>query len=105
ASRRRDTRFSRDWSSDVCSSDLAQGFHFQGKADGLLYRPARIGVYPEYRIGFFPERLYNLHVVVGSQFDFIDREVKFFHLPDHLDRNSVAQAHPPAPPPPPLRPP
>src|SRR5690606_41027789 len=25
SSRRRHTRFSRDWSSDVCSSDLAQG--------------------------------------------------------------------------------
>src|SRR5207302_2069096 len=27
SSRRRDTRFSRDWSSDVCSSDLDLGLH------------------------------------------------------------------------------
>src|SRR5690606_39819928 len=40
SSRRRHTRFSRDWSSDVCSSDLAQlegGF----KALGLNYVPSR----------------------------------------------------------------
>src|SRR5207302_3002306 len=38
SSRRRHTRFSRDWSSDVCSSDLAElnlaGFHF---LHGLSY--------------------------------------------------------------------
>src|SRR5690606_39494548 len=44
SSRRRHTRFSRDWSSDVCSSDLSQGrIEFQyfpaeqlGKAKDLL---------------------------------------------------------------------
>src|SRR5690606_40889742 len=30
SSRRRHTRFSRDWSSDVCSSDLAHHNHFPG---------------------------------------------------------------------------
>src|SRR5690606_39676760 len=30
SSRRRHTRFSRDWSSDVCSSDLSQGKSAQG---------------------------------------------------------------------------
>src|SRR5207302_3287636 len=34
SSRRRHTRFSRDWSSDVCSSDLGQG---------LLPQPGRAG--------------------------------------------------------------
>src|SRR5690606_39355930 len=29
SSRRRHTRFSRDWSSDVCSSDLEEGFDIQ----------------------------------------------------------------------------
>src|SRR5690606_40228251 len=29
SSRRRHTRFSRDWSSDVCSSDLIPGFGFE----------------------------------------------------------------------------
>src|SRR5690606_40683956 len=31
SSRRRHTRFSRDWSSDVCSSDLGHGLH--GRSD------------------------------------------------------------------------
>src|SRR5690606_40830540 len=35
SSRRRHTRFSRDWSSDVCSSDLASGFLLFGIA--LIY--------------------------------------------------------------------
>src|SRR5690606_40603988 len=36
SSRRRHTRFSRDWSSDVCSSDLPFGFYeeFQVKTGG-----------------------------------------------------------------------
>src|SRR5690606_18422851 len=33
SSRRRHTRFSRDWSSDVCSSDLGWGAGFSGPAD------------------------------------------------------------------------
>src|SRR5690606_41151004 len=33
SSRRRHTRFSRDWSSDVCSSDLLQG----GRGDGIVH--------------------------------------------------------------------
>src|SRR5690606_34900072 len=45
SSRRRHTRFSRDWSSDVCSSDLAVGHFFglnpaQIKAGISTYRPA-----------------------------------------------------------------
>src|SRR5690606_40565898 len=34
ASRRRHTSFSRDWSSDVCSSDLALGVEVDGADDG-----------------------------------------------------------------------
>src|SRR6266700_4543834 len=47
SSRRRSTRFSRDWSSDVCSSDLPKGF--AGRPDALeviasrLRHPARFG--------------------------------------------------------------
>src|SRR5690606_39604831 len=39
SSRRRHTRFSRDWSSDVCSSDLAS--HYFGDPAGIIR--ARIG--------------------------------------------------------------
>src|SRR2546429_4447002 len=35
SSRRRHTRCSRDWSSDVCSSDLGRAEHLDGKADVL----------------------------------------------------------------------
>src|SRR5690606_40615172 len=34
SSRRRHTRFSRDWSSDVCSSDLAEPVRSQREAEG-----------------------------------------------------------------------
>src|SRR5690606_1475781 len=39
---RRHTRFSRDWSSDVCSSDLAQGtkVHIRSKSECALKRSA-----------------------------------------------------------------
>src|SRR5690606_16896094 len=36
SSRRRHTRFSRDWSSDVCSSDLWQGYAQVSARDGVL---------------------------------------------------------------------
>src|SRR5690606_41194539 len=41
SSRRRHTRFSRDWSSDVCSSDLNEDFVYKGKVtevDGQYYK-------------------------------------------------------------------
>src|SRR2546429_2683762 len=37
SSRRRHTRCSRDWSSDVCSSDLIIALHDSGQADDVLY--------------------------------------------------------------------
>src|SRR5690606_40467544 len=42
SSRRRHTRFSRDWSSDVCSSDLAQVYkgHYLSDNDLLDSRPS-----------------------------------------------------------------
>src|SRR5690606_39376663 len=38
SSRRRHTRFSRDWSSDVCSSDLSRFPHFLKNGDANLPR-------------------------------------------------------------------
>src|SRR5690606_39773338 len=37
SSRRRHTRFSRDWSSDVCSSDLTPIMHRATVANGIVY--------------------------------------------------------------------
>src|SRR5690606_40418397 len=81
SSRRRHTRFSRDWSSDVCSSDLgfygiplanwlpysiSRTWHIQiaifwiatsWLATGLYYAPAISGVEPKYqRLGRSEER-------------------------------------------------
>src|SRR5690606_9445783 len=46
SSRRRHTRFSRDWSSDVCSSDLEFFFVGDNSSIGL------IGDLQEYRLGY-----------------------------------------------------
>src|SRR5699024_11574967 len=43
SSRRRHTRSKRDWSSDVCSSDLAAAFSFE-PADSLTPWPAGISI-------------------------------------------------------------
>src|SRR5216683_7266793 len=42
SSRRRHTRSDRDWSSDVCSSDLLPGIN--GFADGVAYTVSKYGV-------------------------------------------------------------
>src|SRR5690606_40107733 len=57
SSRRRHTRFSRDWSSDVCSSDLPRWPHFQlpgrcGPATGLIHLPH----YRHRRAAYFHQR-------------------------------------------------
>src|SRR5207249_8780433 len=36
SSRRRHTRSKRDWSSDVCSSDLSDGREFLGESEGII---------------------------------------------------------------------
>src|SRR5690606_39327464 len=43
SSRRRHTRFSRDWSSDVCSSDLCRDRRRTAAADGGDAGPRRLG--------------------------------------------------------------
>src|SRR5690606_40879928 len=54
SSRRRHTRFSRDWSSDVCSSDLDHGeVRWQGSAITPETR-MRFGYMPEQR-GLYPK--------------------------------------------------
>src|SRR5690606_40320469 len=49
SSRRRHTRFSRDWSSDVCSSDLLDGDGQRGRAEGGRARGQ--GVLPGDQLG------------------------------------------------------
>src|SRR5690606_39881393 len=45
SSRRRHTRFSRDWSSDVCSSDLLKRMNIE-----LTYFQARVGAYQRFQV-------------------------------------------------------
>src|SRR5690606_41092727 len=44
SSRRRHTRFSRDWSSDVCSSDLIRALHQLDQAGSRVFRAAEFAV-------------------------------------------------------------
>src|SRR5690606_39752084 len=50
SSRRRHTRFSRDWSSDVCSSDLARQAEVE-RPQRALARPGHQRVEPRHEIG------------------------------------------------------
>src|SRR3989442_5258614 len=44
SSRRRHTRCGRDWSSDVCSSDLHDTLHFDRRGDGQISREDLSGI-------------------------------------------------------------
>src|SRR3712207_7568435 len=60
SSRRRHTRYWRDWSSDVCSSDLSGGYMFVSRCNRLFGRTA------QYRVGFLPQlgELFIRHALV-----------------------------------------
>src|SRR5690606_32881613 len=45
SSRRRHTRFSRDWSSDVCSSDLGEQLHLQREGENVRINRRQIGAF------------------------------------------------------------
>src|SRR3712207_8923482 len=49
SSRRRHTRYWRDWSSDVCSSDLQCGYAYYGKAISLRSAKGKRRAYAYYR--------------------------------------------------------
>src|SRR2546429_5268322 len=78
SSRRRHTRCSRDWSSDVCSSDLCQRH--------LLYRaePYELGV----RLEWHPAR--NRLVVTGQLLNSSQPEI--FRRDDALNRKKIGRA-------------
>src|SRR5690606_39877106 len=80
SSRRRHTRFSRDWSSDVCSSDLASGdtdvARIMARGGGASGRPAQA------REGAFRSDLVAIAVGVvrglglaGHPFDRFERQI------------------------------
>src|SRR5207302_6390505 len=91
-SRRRHTRFSRDWSSDVCSSDLsmtrarvqsivlgvrARVMEGHALADGFAEFPR-----------IFPE-IYRATVAAGEQAGHLDKVLE--RLADYTDRKSVVR--------------
>src|SRR5690606_40616114 len=81
SSRRRHTRFSRDWSSDVCSSDLAW-LHVDGAMAGAALllpecRPLAAG------IGSADSIVINAHKWIGAVFDC---SLFFTRRPEHLVR-------------------
>src|SRR5699024_12050187 len=69
--RRRHTRSKRDWSSDVCSSDLAQSFlvrqevslqlFFESVAKELTFQAKRLACYDEIVAAFGLEQLLSRH--------------------------------------------
>src|SRR5690606_40840050 len=87
SSRRRHTRFSRDWSSDVCSSDLyfaaehgpsVCGFAFRVKNAQKAYaRALELGAQPmELHTGFMELRLPAIKGIGGAPLYLIDRDRK-----------------------------
>src|SRR5690606_40076074 len=72
ASRRRHTRFSRDWSSDVCSSDLHDHIAKNIKSDGVKDRGKKRA---------------NFHVLRESNMSAILFEYLFIDY--HADRNKL----------------
>src|SRR5690606_39346486 len=62
SSRRRHTRFSRDWSSDVCSSDLNQRFCLAQQPQ----RYRKLSRVPMYRFGLPPESIKSSLVEVSG---------------------------------------
>src|SRR5436305_8559138 len=57
SSRRRHTRFSRDWSSDLCSSDLGLTHRAKGLFRAIVYRSSSQDVYERLR----RRRLFNIN--------------------------------------------
>src|SRR5215475_6201194 len=75
SSRRRHTRFSRDWSSDVCSSDLAERERERGHG-------GEAGTFPQQtnpKTQVLPE---CLHIFLNK--DFSTSHTKNMKAPDHL---------------------
>src|SRR5690606_811778 len=75
SSRRRHTRFSRDWSSDVCSSDLLQwngtgrgsaGFYSQSRTDLVPYLEANAALLVDVKVDERPTADVRLGVFCGQ---------------------------------------
>src|SRR5690606_40632873 len=60
SSRRRHTRFSRDWSSDVCSSDLVRGFLHRKDGPAIIYPDGR----KEWWVNGILNKIYDYGVTV-----------------------------------------
>src|SRR5690606_40598165 len=80
--RRRHTRFSRDWSSDVCSSDLAI-------ADPLAVEPDRALVDEPERLGRARREARPLQHVRDPELAAVDHEL----LEDEIIRNRTVSMH------------
>src|SRR5690606_40141082 len=65
SSRRRHTRFSRDWSSDVCSSDLLQLDFFKERRSGIFLERGSV---PSY-VGLQTQPTGNLGIIDNKGFD------------------------------------
>src|SRR5207253_3534622 len=89
-SRRRHTRWPRDWSSDVCSSDLGKDFGVtRERIRNVLQLANSLARHPEILAHVFQRlRLSTVETETLSD-DFFLAFVEHFEKPVHLDRKSV----------------
>src|SRR5690606_39932134 len=74
SSRRRHTRFSRDWSSDVCSSDLVDGRH-QVQQLGKV-GDAAVAILAPVAVDVLPQQGDFLHAVLGQVDDLAQHVIR-----------------------------
>src|SRR5690606_12069842 len=92
-SRGRHTRFSRDWSADVCSSDLRGQLAQQRLVDVLLEiaRPDRLSILGEAAIGMPLKNHVTLEIV--GDYHRAQQHGRTIDLLGHLDRTVVQAIH------------
>src|SRR5690606_41204982 len=79
SSRRRHTRFSRDWSSDVCSSDLRK-FHFCQSFVLCYFAKLMSFIFKIFKTG-------ELYILKRSEERRVGKECSFRCLPYHKNKN------------------
>src|SRR5690606_39277704 len=84
SSRRRHTRFSRDWSSDVCSSDLDLIASNSESSHQIAMKQMRGGFSNQLKL--LREDLIHFASLIELELDFAEEDVEFANR-DHLKRS------------------
>src|SRR5690606_40037821 len=86
SSRRRHTRFSRDWSSDVCSSDLGGAQPFNQN----VYTFFEVGQYSAH-VGFMIDKLTAMMMVVVTFVSFLVHVYTIGYMQDRSEERRVGK--------------